>query len=119
MKKVLFVVIAVSLIAAVAIAAPPTATGVWLNHSVDYQFRNCAATGSAAQVLPNGKYMVRVMENDVVLTFDVTYDGGTVNNRPMPQGLVFLESLFAADGGTPITCQSADGGGDVYFTATH
>ncbi len=121
MKRALAVGALMSLFVSVlAVAAPPTATGIWLAPSTNYAFVNCSAQGSSAQVIPNGKYLVRIMEADVNVLYDgVAFDGGALNNRPFPQGFGFLESFFADDGGTPISCQSADGGGDLYLTGTH
>jgi hypothetical protein len=106
-------------IAAIAWAGPPTATGVWLTNDVNYAFVNCSATGSSIQTLPNGKYLMRVMDNDVNAMIGVVYDAGTANYRPFANGFGMLISLYADDGGTPISCQSSDGGGDLYFTGTH
>jgi hypothetical protein len=108
----------VVLAAAAWAGPPPTATGVWLDQSKNYAF-SCAAAGSAMQIVTNGKYMVRVMGADVNLVFDTSYDGGTANNRPMPANLAYLESFYAADGGTLLACQSAVDGGAVYLTGTH
>jgi hypothetical protein len=121
MKNKIAVVAAflVSFAAAFAVAAPPTATGVWLAPDVNYQFVNCAAVGSSMQIIPNGKYMVRVMQEETNLVYGTSFDGGALNNRPMPANIAFLESFFADDGGTLLACQSALGTGDVYLTGTH
>lgn len=117
MKRALF---ALPLIAGLAVwAGPPTAVGVWLDPAVDYRFINCALVGSTRQVVPNGKYLMRVLESDVTVTFGAPFDGGVLNNRPFSQATSLLLSLSAADGGTSIGCQSADGGGDLYLTGTH
>jgi hypothetical protein len=107
------------LVAAVAIAGPPTAAGIWLAPEVNYAFENCPAVGSAMQVIPNGKYFVRIADERVNLVYGTTYDGGASNNRPMPPNIGYLESYSAEDGGTLLACQSAGGTGDVYLTGTH
>lgn len=109
------------LVAAVAIAAPPTVTGIWLDPSVEYRFDNCSATGSAAQNLPDGKYVMRTFDERINIVFNTTYDGGASNNHPYPPGFGMVISLFANDGGsvTPVSCQSAGGTGDLYFGGTH
>jgi hypothetical protein len=105
--------------AATAYALPTAPAGIWLNPSVNYAFSNCAAVGSSMQVIPNGKYLMRVMQEEVNLVFGTSYDGGTSNNRPFPSSYSMVEIFSAADGGTLVACQSTGGTGDVYFTGTH
>jgi hypothetical protein len=100
-------------------AGPPTAVGVWFDHTVKYKFTNCSATGSAVQVVPNGKYVIRVMDEDVNLVYGTTYDGGATNNTPWPKGSAWIESFYADDGGTPLSCQSTGATGDVNLDGTH
>lgn len=121
MRKILLASLSALVVGAVAWAGPPTAVGVWLDPSVDYQFENCAATGSAVQSIPNGKYMLRVFDENTTLTFGTGYDGGVLNNRKLPANFAMLMSFYNdTDGGSTTTlgCQSALGTGDLYLTGT-
>lgn len=105
--------------AASSFALPTAPAGIWLNPSVNYAFSNCAAVGSSMQVIPNGKYLMRVMQEEVNVVFGTSYDGGASNNRPFPSSYSMVEAFSAADGGTLVACQSTGGTGDLYFTGTH
>jgi len=112
-------ILGVLLVGAIAIAAPPTATGIWLDPSIHYAFTNCEAAGSAVQVIPNGKYMVQVSDDEAInVVYGTTYDGGS-DSRPKNKNLAYLESFFADDGGTALACQSSGGTGDLDLTGTH
>lgn len=119
MRRARFGVIAAVVIGAAAIAGPPTAVGIWFDHSVKYKL-TCSSSGSSAQVIPNGKYAVRVMDEQSNLVWGTaTYDGGAANNSPWPKDTAWLESVFESDGGIGLACQSTGGTGHVYLDGTH
>jgi len=98
---------------------PPTATGIWLDPTIHYEFTNASATGSAVQIIPNGKYLLQVSGDEAVnVVYGTTYDGGTLK-RYRGKNLAYLESFYAADGGTALAVQSAGATGDLYLDGTH
>lgn len=107
--------LAAALLAVVAWAdPPPSATGVQLDQTVMKRFANCPATGSAAQVVVNGKYFMTINDEKTTVCVGTTCDGG--NGTDFGSGFGMAITFFAADAGTPVACLSAGATGDLQLT---
>lgn len=102
------------LLAALCLSVVAWSQTVKPEQSGSKKFDNCAATGSSAQVLPNGKYFMTVHDIRTTVCFGSVCDGGVGVDFPAPFGLS-VQVKGTADGGMPVACLSADGGGDVHF----
>lgn len=97
-------------------AAAPSAPGIRLDQSVVKKFTNCPATGSAAQVVPNGKYLMTVNDEKTTVCIGAICDGGY--GTEFASGFGMSTAFTATDGGAgvPVACLSAGATGDVSFT---
>lgn len=88
--------------------------GVTLLPSASYAFINCSATGSAAQTVKAGKYVLTVTDETVALCYaGGCADDGGVSGTRFPAGTVMLLALQVD---TSISCRSAGATGDVALT---
>jgi hypothetical protein len=111
MRRLLFLLPFV--VAGLALAQVKVDSSVRLDPTVTKKFANCSATGSAVQVLPDGKYVMTVFDERTTLCLKSGCDGGYGTDYPANFG---LHITFAAkDGGTPVGCLSAGATGDVHF----
>ncbi len=106
MRKLLLVAAATLVVSAAWAQVKPDQGGA-------KKFANCAATGSSAQVLPNGKWYMTVFDSRTTVCFGSICDGGV--GVDFPADTAHHLKLQATDGGTPVACLSFDGGGDVHF----
>lgn len=95
--------------------------GIGLDVTRQYSFLNCS--GSAAQTVPGGQYLVTITGED---TWECSSDsastctsgtGGGVGNIGavrLPLGTVFIQSIGA--GGRSVSCFSSGSTGNIVFT---
>lgn len=99
-------------IAAVALSA--FAQGITLDQTVQFEFVDCAAGGSAAQTVPEGRYLLRVTDADASLCIADSASTCAAGGSKFPSGSVFL--LGVGRGGKSMSCRSSTSTGDILLT---
>jgi len=103
-----------TLLAMLALAGP-----IQLQPAVRFEFTDCSATGSAAQTVTDGPYLLRVTGEDTFLCYASTCASG---GEKFPVGTVMNIKIcsngFCAGTGTSMSCRSASStaAGDVILT---
>lgn len=90
------------------------ADGVNLNPAVQKTFTDCSSSGSTAQTVAGGVYLVSAVTETVWVCFadsaSTCASGGTI----LPAGSLLLISIGNA--GQSVSCRSAASTGDLQFT---
>lgn len=84
--------------------------GTTLNPNVTLDFANCSSSGSSAQEIKFGEYVMTVTDEDVYLCWAATCASG---GRRFPVGTIFKQTFQANQN---LSCRSAYSTGDVQFT---
>lgn len=109
------------LICAALIAVLPNvafAGGIALDTSRRFEFTDCSSSGSAAQTVTGGQYLLRVTDADVFLC--IADSGATCaspNGEKFPSGTVVL--LTVPGPSKSVACRSAASTGDAIFTGAY
>lgn len=92
------------------LAGAAFASGITLITGVRFEFTDCSSSGSAAQTVKSGGYLLRVTDSDLFLCYAATCASG---GEKLPQGTVML--LQVRDD-TSMSCRSAASSGDLILT---
>lgn len=86
-----------------------------INPNVTLDFTDCSSSGSSAQLLHGGDYVLTVTDEDVWLCWAATCGSG---GRRWPVGTVINLHFGGGSGNdTQLSCRSAGSTGDANFTA--
>lgn len=105
------------LICAALIAVLPNvafAGGIALDTSRRFEFTDCSSSGSAAQTVTGGQYLLRVTDADTFLC--IAESGATCasGGEKFPVGTVVLLTVPGAS--KSVACRSSSSTGDAIFT---
>ena len=90
------------------------AGGINLDTAKSYDFTDCSASGSAAQTLTVGVYLLTVSDSNTFLCLAATGSTCVTGGRKLPQGLGMMISIGADQ--VSVSCRSVSATGDLSFT---
>lgn len=95
--------------------AAPAQSAIKLVPNSKVEFTDCSGSGSSAQNVPVGKYLMRVTDADVFICIADAAAVCSSGGEKFPIGTVISITVAGNSGNKSIACRSA-GTGDVIFT---
>lgn len=105
------------LVLSMCLLVPPAhaqQAGLTLDLTTQYEFVDCASGGSAAQTVPEGRYLLRVTDADSTLCQADSGSTCASGGARFPVGTVLL--LGVGRGGKSMSCRSGTSTGDILLT---
>lgn len=93
------------------------ADGINLNPAVIKTFTDCSSSGSSAQTVVGGTYLLTIADENVWLCFTDSGSTCASGGVKLPSGTVMKISI--ANAGQSVSCRSTSSTGDAQFTSAN